>query len=512
MDQAANNKRIAKNTLLLYGRMLITMLVSLYTSRVVLNTLGVVDYGIYNAVGGFVAMFTMISGSFSSSFSRYITFALGQNDHDRLAVVFNTSMKTQYALAFIILLLGELGGIWFLNEKMSVPAERMYAANWVLQLSLLSFVVNMTSTPYSADVISHEKMDAYAYISIADAILKLIVVFLLILSSVDKLVSYSFLLLIESIVIREAYHIYCYKHFEECRIKTMFDKVLFKEMLGFSGWNFFGVSTNVLRDQGVNMIINVFCGPAVNAARGIACQVNAAVSAFAVNFTTALNPQIIKSYANGEREYMFKLIFKGARFSCYLLLFLSLPILLETPYILRLWLKIVPDHSVLFTRLMLIAAICDSLANPLIIAAQANGKLRTYALVVGVISIFNFPCSYVAMRLGWMPESTVVISIFFILVCLFVRIYLLKGMVGLPLLTFCRKVLLNILVVAVLASVVPYYVSASLPVNFTSFVIVCFVCVLSSSLVMYYVGCSGSERKAIRKMLNNFVENKLKRF
>ena len=198
MDQAANNKRIAKNTLLLYGRMLITMLVSLYTSRVVLNTLGVVDYGIYNAVGGFVAMFTMISGSFSSSFSRYITFALGQNDHDRLAVVFNTSMKTQYALAFIILLLGELGGIWFLNEKMSVPAERMYAANWVLQLSLLSFVVNMTSTPYSADVISHEKMDAYAYISIADAILKLIVVFLLILSSVDKLVSYSFLLLIES--------------------------------------------------------------------------------------------------------------------------------------------------------------------------------------------------------------------------------------------------------------------------------------------------------------------------
>lgn len=288
----------------------------------------------------------------------------------------------------------------------------------------------------------------------------------------------------------------------------MFDKVLFKEMLGFSGWNFFGVSTNVLRDQGVNMIINVFCGPAVNAARGIACQVNAAVSAFAVNFTTALNPQIIKSYANGEREYMFKLIFKGARFSCYLLLFLSLPILLETPYILRLWLKIVPDHSVLFTRLMLIAAICDSLANPLIIAAQANGKLRTYALVVGIISIFNFPCSYVAMRLGWIPESTVVISIFFIVVCLLARVYLLKGMVGLRPLEFCRKVLLNVLAVAVLSSILPYYLSNRMNEGFLSFVLVCFACVLCSAIIIFFVGCSKSERASIRDIVINKIIRK----
>lgn len=508
MDQTQNNKRIAKNTLLLYGRMLITMLVALYTSRGVLNTLGVVDYGIYNAVGGFVAMFTMISGSFSSSFSRYLTYSLGQNDLDRLSEVFNTSMKTQYALAFIILLVGEIGGIWFLNEKMSVPEDRMYAANWVFQLSLAAFVVNMTSTPYSADVISHEKMDAYAYISIADALLKLAVVFLLFISSADKLISYSFLLLIESIIIRETYHFYCIKHFAECRLTKKFDGSLFKEMLGFAGWNFFGVSTNVLRDQGVNMIINVFCGPAVNAARGVACQVNAAVSAFAVNFTTALNPQIIKSYANGDREYMFKLIFKGARFSCYLLLFLSLPILLETPAILKLWLKILPDHSVLFTRLMLIAAICDSLANPLIIAAQANGRLRTYALVVGIISVFNFPCSYVAMRLGWIPESTVYISIFFIIVCLLARIYLLNGMIGLPPFKFCRKVILNVFIVALLSYIFPYLLSNQLNEGFMSFVIICLSSFVSSAFVMFYIGCSKSERALILSVVRKFMCNK----
>lgn len=373
-----NNKRIAKNTLLLYFRMLFMMAVSLFTSRVVLNTLGVEDYGIYNVVGGIVAMFGFINGSMSSATQRYITFALGKGDKNRLQTVFSTTLQIHTLIAGVIVLLGETIGLWFLYNKMQIPADRMDAAFWVLQCSIIAAVVMIISVPYNADIVAHEKMSAFAYISILEVVLKLAIVYMLLVFSFDKLVLYAFLLLAIQILIRFCYSYYCNKHFEETKYKHVWDKALFKEMTGFAGWSMFGNLAAVLFGQGLNMLLNVFFGPVVNAARGIAVQVQNAVQQFVLNFQMALNPQITKTYAQGEMQEMHKLMYRSARFSFFLLFFLSLPVLFETKFILTVWLKIVPDNTVVFLRIMLCTSLIYTLSNPLIIANQATGKVRKY--------------------------------------------------------------------------------------------------------------------------------------
>ena len=328
-DASSNNKRIAKNTLLLYVRTLFIMLVTLYTSRVVLNTLGVTDYGIYNVVGGVVMMFSVISGSLSSSISRFITYELGHGDFDRLKRIFSTSINIQIGISLVILVLAELFGVWFLNTKMNIPAERLSAANWVLQCSLLSFIINLISVPYNACIIAHERMSAFAYISILEAVLKLAVVYMLLVSPYDKLVTYAILLVIVALLIRLTYGQYCRRHFEESRYQFVYDKPLVKEMTSFAGWSFFGNSAYMLNVQGVDMLINIFFGVTLNAARGVATQVQNAVMQFVNNFAVAVNPQITKSYAAGEREYMNKLVCRGARFSYFLLLIFVVPLVCE---------------------------------------------------------------------------------------------------------------------------------------------------------------------------------------
>ena len=312
-----NNKRIAKNTLLLYVRMLFMMGISLYTSRVVLNTLGIEDYGIYNVVGGVVAMFGFINGSMSSATQRYITFALGKGDKQRLQTVFSTTLQIHTLIALIIILLGETIGLWFLYNKMQIPADRMDAAFWVLQCSIISTVVMIVSVPYNADIIAHEKMSAFAYISILEVVLKLMIVYMLVIFSFDKLILYSFLILSIQVLIRFCYSIYCNRHFEETKYKNVWDKSLFKEMTGFAGWSMFGNLAGVLFNQGLNMLLNVFFGPVVNAARGVAVQVQNAVQQFVGNFQMALNPQITKTYAQGDLESMHKLMYRSAKFSFF---------------------------------------------------------------------------------------------------------------------------------------------------------------------------------------------------
>ena len=311
----SNNKRIAKNTLLLYLRMLFLMAVSLYTSRVVLSALGVEDFGIYNVVGGVVTMFSMLSGSLSAAISRFITFELGKGNLPKLKRIFSSSVTIQIILSAIIILLIETVGVWFLNAKMVIPEVRVEAANWVLQFSAITFVINLISIPYNAAIIAHERMSAFAYISILEALGKLVIAYLITVSPIDRLVFYAILMCAVALMVRLTYGRYCKKHFEECTYHFVFDFALLKRMSGFAGWNFIGASSAVLRDQGGNLVINLFCGPAVNAARGIAFQVNAAINGFVVNFMTALNPQITKQYAMGNRDYMMNLIFKGARFS-----------------------------------------------------------------------------------------------------------------------------------------------------------------------------------------------------
>ena len=388
---SGNNKRIAKNTLLLYFRMIFMMAVSLYTSRVVLNTLGVEDFGIYNVIGGVVAMFSVISGGLSAAISRYITFELGQGNTAKLKSVFSSSVTIQIGLALLIFVLAEIGGVWFLNEKMNLPESRIGAANWVLQCSILTFMVNLISVPYNAAIIAHERMQAFAYISIIEVVLKLLIVYILVIFSFDKLKLYGILLLAVACVIRIAYGIYCKRNFKECTYHFTFNKALLKEMMGFAGWNFIGAFAGVLRDQGVNIVINLFCGPVINAARAIAFQVNVAVNGFATNFMTAINPQITKSYASGDYLYMLTLVQSGARFSFYLLLLLSLPIIIETNTILTLWLKNVPEYTVIFVRLVLVFAMCEVLSGTQITALQATGNIRNYQIVVGSLQLLNLP-------------------------------------------------------------------------------------------------------------------------
>lgn len=495
----SNNKRIAKNTLLLYLRMLLIMITSLYTSRVVLNALGVEDFGIYNVVGGVISMFSIISGSLSSAISRFITYELGTGIKENLNKIFSTAVSCQLYLALIIIFLAEIVGVWFLNTKMNIPAERITAANWVLQLSVLTFVINLISVPYNASIIAHEKMSAFAYISILEVIGKLAIAFFIIFSPIDKLIFYAILMCAVALIIRFVYGNYCKRHFEECTYHFIFDKKLLKRMLSFAGWNFIGTSSAILRDQGGNILINLFCGPIVNAARGIAFQVNGAVLGFVANFMTALNPQITKSYAIGDRGYMITLIFQGARLSFYMLLFLSLPVFINTHYLLALWLKIVPDYTVSFVQLILIFALSESLSTPLVTAMFATGNIRNYQLVVGGLQMLNLPISYILLNMGLYPEVVFIVAIVISQLCLAARLLMLRKMIEISIREYLQCVYLNTLKVMLLSAIIPILISKCMNESILNFILLCFIAVTSTGLVVYFIGCNKKERKFILK-------------
>lgn len=507
-DTSANNKRIAKNTLLLYFRMLFLMAVSLYTSRVVLNALGVEDFGIYNVVGGVVAMFSMLSGSLSSAITRFITYELGTGNRENLKKIFSSAVTIQAGLAVLFILIAEAAGVWFLNVKMNIPDARMAAANWVFQLSVLTFAVNLISVPYNASIIAHERMSAFAYISILEATGKLGIAFLIVISPIDKLVFYAVLMCMVALVVRVAYGAYCKRHFEECTYRFIFDRDLLKRMFGFAGWNFIGAASAVLRDQGGNIVINLFCGPAVNAARGIAFQVNTAVHGFVTNFMTALNPQITKSYAASDRDYMMTLIYQGARLSFYMLLLLSLPVLVNTHYILGLWLKTVPGHTVLFVQLVLLFGMSESISNPLITAMLATGRIRNYQLVVGGLQMMNLPVSYVLLRTGMFPEVVIVVAIIISQCCLAARLLMLRGIIGLSVRKYLKKVYANVLVVTAVSAIIPFLLAFELEESFLNFLLLSLVALICTWITIYYVGCSKTERQFILNKLYT-LRNKL---
>lgn len=499
-SHAENTKRIAKNTLMLYVRMLFGMLVSLYTSRVVLNTLGVEDYGIYNVVGGFVAMFSLVSSSLSASVSRFLTFELGRGDMERLKETFSTSLMIHLVLAGIVFILAESIGIWFLNTQMTIPSERLYAANWVFQASILSFMFSLSSVPYNASITSHERMSAFAYIGILDVVLRLLIVLFIAYAPFhfDRLIVYSLLLVLVGISLQCIYLWYCRKNFEECRFKLHFNKGRWKEMSAFAGWNFIGCTAGLLKDQGVNILLNLFLGPVVNAARGIAVSVNAAVGSFAGNFMAAINPQITKSYASDDWEYMFSLVERGSRFSFYIMLILALPVLFETEFILTLWLKQYPEHAVCFVRLILILSLCDVLSNTLIVLQNATGRIRNYQLAVGGMLMMNFPFSYACLRIGFVPESTLLVGIGVSVCCLLLRLAFLRKMVGLSMLSFLKGVCLNVISVAVVAVIIPAFLTSVLTCEgWKHFLLMTSVSLLCGILSVYIIGCSKNERAFI---------------
>lgn len=496
-NMSSNSRRIAKNTLLLYFRMLLLMLISLYTSRVVLKALGVEDYGIYNVVGGVVTMFTMLSGSLNSAISRFITFELGIGNIENLKRIFSSSVTIQVGLALIIVVIAETLGLWFLNEKMIIPENRMTAANWCFQFSIITFSINLISVPYNASIIAHERMSAFAYISIFEAAGKLLIAWFIELNPVDRLIFFAGMICVLSLIIRTIYGWYCKHHFEECTYSFIYDKDLLKRMFSFSGWNFIGASSLVLRNQGSDILLNLFFGPTINAARGLAFKIDVVITQFVNNFMTAINPQITKSYANGDKDYMFVLIFKGARFSYYILLLLALPVILNTHFILAVWLSVVPEHTELFVQLILVLALCESISGPLITAMLATGKIKKYQIVVGGFQMMNLPVAYACLHLGAFPESILLIAIIISQFCLAIRLIMLKQMIRLKVLQYLRNVYLNVIIVTILASIIPYFLSLLLSECMVHFLLITFVTVSCVLFVEYSFGLSKNEREYV---------------
>ncbi|MCD8297758.1 MAG: lipopolysaccharide biosynthesis protein [Prevotella sp.] len=509
-DISANNKRIAKNTLMLYFRLLFLMVVTLYTSRVILSTLGVEDFGIYNVVGGVVAMFGFLNTSMATSTQRYLNFELGRNNFSQLQKVFCTSLSIHTLISIIIFILAETIGLWFLYNKMTIPETRMDAALWVYQFAILSTIVLVMSVPYNAAIIAHERMSAFAYISILEVTLRLLIVFVLQLGSYDRLKLYAILMFLVQLCIRFVYGSYCTRHFKETRFRWKWDKSLFKEMLSFAGWNLWGNCAWIAYTQGINILLNVFFGPIVNAARGVAVQVQNAITQFYANFQMAINPQITKSYATNDYAYMHSLIFRSSKFTFFLMLLLCLPVILETEMILRIWLKTVPDYTVVFLRLMLCITIIDAIVNPIMISAQATGKVRFYQSVVGGILLSIVPIAYIVLKLGGRPMSVFIVHLCICIVAFIVRLLIVRPMINLSLTQYFRKVIIRCIKVTILAVMLPVLLYIIMPNTIMSFLCVCVVCVFSVSVISYMIGLDNSERIVIRAKIVSVV-SKIKR-
>lgn len=506
INTSVNNKRIAKNTLLLYFRTLLIMAITLYTSRVILNALGVEDYGIYNVVGGVVAMFSLISGSLSNAISRFITFELGRGDTKKLSTIFSTSVNIQIGISLLVIILGILIGGWFLNSRMNIPAERMVAANWVLCCSLLMFCINLISLPYNACIIAHERMAAFAYVSILDASLRLLICYLITISPFDKLISYAVLLVFVALIIRMVYGIYCNKHFEECRYRLVYDRSLLKQMGSFAGWQFLTNSCWMFNTQGVNILINIFFGVTLNAARGIATQVDSAIQQFVNNFMTALNPQITKNYASGHIKEMFMLVCRGSKFSFFLLLLFAIPVIFEAEYVLKLWLKTVPDHAVIFLRLTIIGSMVNMLGGTGLTACMATGKIKRYSIWISSVGVLVFPFTWIAFKCGLPVESTYIIFIGVYIGVNVVRLYIMKGLLHFPPALFIREVIFKICIVTPLALLMPSVPVCFMDESFGRLVITTLISLVSSCLVIYTVGLSRSERKTIIGKVMKFMQ------
>lgn len=484
------------------------MLISLYTSRVVLQHLGVEDYGIYSVVGGLVSMLSLISSALSTSVSRFITFELGRGDREKLRKIFSTSVVIQLGIALAVLVVAELVAMWFLRTQMQIPAGRETAAEWVLHCSIAIFCINLLSVPYNACIIAHERMGAFAYISILDAVLKLGISFCLAVSPMDRLIFYSVLMAISALTIRLIYGWYSYRNFPETRGRIIFDKAVLKDMLGFSGWSFFTNSTHILNSQGVNMLINVFFGVTVNAARGIANQVEGAVMSFVSNFTTALNPQITKCYAAGEKETMHALVCRGSKFSYFLIFLMALPLICEAPSVLRIWLTAVPDHAVVFVQLSLVMGMIDCLGQPGFTACMAAGRLRKYALIITPIGFLEFPLTWILFVLHAPVVSTYYLYIAVKATVIVARMFLLRDMTGLPVRRYIRKTVIPVVKTTVVAVLPSIGVTVLLPEGILRLLLSVAVGVLSVAVSSLFVGMTAAERNSIISKITAYWNSK----
>ena len=505
----SSKSTIAKNTTLLYGRTILIMLVSLYTSRVILQALGVEDYGVYTAIGGVVSILTVVIGPIDNAICRFLTYELGRKDKKMLRRYFSTGLSIMLVFSLIAIVILETIGMWFLNYKMVIDESRMTAANWVLHLSIASFVVNMISSPYRAAIIAHERMSLFAYMGIFDAALKLAIAFALKFSLFDKLILYAVLLLAVSILVRFIYTVICDKEFEECRSpKIGIDRELFGSLFSFASWNIFGSTATVCRGQGINILFNLFGGPIVNAGYGIANQVNVAVGGFVNNFTTALNPSIIKSYASEQKDYMMSLVYQGAKYAYFLVLLFALPLILETDYVTLLWLGQIPDYSVPFIQLMLLHTLIESLSKTIMAGTHASGNIKKFQFVVGCFQIMILPVAYVLLKNGFSPISALFSTVIIDVIAFFSRMLLARGIFALSIKAFFIKVIIPVIITTAIAASMPLILKLSLHDGGIRFLLVCLMSVLTTALSVLCVGCTATERTAVISKVKDLVNHR----
>lgn len=496
-NMSQDNNRIAKNTLLLYFRMLLMMVLSLFTSRITLDALGIVDYGIYNVVGGVVSMFTIVTGAITVSISRYITMEIGLNNKEQQVKVFSTSVIILLVLSGILVFIAETAGIWFLNHKLVIPDERLYAAHWVLQCSIVTFVLGLLSVPYNAVIVAHERMSAFAYISILDVVFKLLLVYLLYIAEVDKLILFAVFLALWSVVMRIIYGVYCNRNFEETHFKMVYDRKLLKSMSGFIGWAFWGNGVVVLKDQGTNILLNMFCGPVVNAARGIAMQVNSAVYGFVSNFLMAVNPQITKCYAQRDYSRMHLLIIKSTKLSFFIMMLLLLPICVNIDYILKLWLVEVPAHAANFIVLILLYSMIDCYTQPMITGVLAEGNIKRYEIILTVLYSLNFMVAYILLKIGLSPEYVFGLNILFKSFVAIALTWQASWTFGFPLKEFLRQCIVPTLFCFTGTAVILMFLPVHEADNIVSFIIKSLAVFLVSILIVYVFGITKSESKYV---------------
>ncbi len=501
---ATDNKRIFKNTLFLYFRMFLVMGISILTAGVTLRVLGEVDYGLYAVLGGIVAMFSFLNGSISGAASRHITYALGKGDYVAVNRIFNVSLVVFICLSLVIVLLSETIGVWFFYNKMTIPHERLKAAFWVFQLSIINVPLMLSQIPYNAILIAHENMKIYAYVSIVDAVARLAIIGLLIVSPFDKLVSISFLGFVWSLLTLTFYRVYCMRKYSETTLRFCKDRKLYKGMITYAGSDLIGNLSVLAQGQGFNLLLNVFFGPAVNAARGIAYGLQGMTTQFSNNFMTAVSPQIIKSFAKGDIDEMWQLVKRSSCFSFYLVLMLALPACLEGDYVLTLWLGRYPDHTLNFFYLVMAVCLLQTLKTPIVKVVHANGKLLMANLIVGTILCLAFPVGYMFLRFGMPPESVFWATIGSMLIGNICDMFICRHYVPFRILEFVRTVYGRSLMVMLLSPVVPYLlVVSNFKPSFGRMIFTGFTSVLSVGIAALSLGMTRHDRSRIFEIVQN---------
>jgi len=491
----SDNKRIAKNTMFLYFRMFLIMGVTLYTSRIVLKTLGVEDYGLYNVVGGIVTMFSFINGSLGAATSRYITFELGKRNFVRLNLIFNVAFVVHVLIALIIILLAETVGLWFFYEKMVIPDSRMTAAFWVYQISILTSFFSMTQVPYNAVIIARENMKVYAYVGIVEVLAKLLIVYLIQVSPIDKLVFYAFLLFLLQIGTLFYYRFYCIRKYQECHLTWCSDKTLFRSIFTYGASDMIGAVSVMAQGQGLNLLLNVYFGPAVNAARAIAYQVQGAVTQFSNNFMTAVRPQIIKSYAEGNLKDMWRLVIQSSCFSFYLMWLICLPLMLEADTVLKLWLGEYPDHSVSFLILILILCLIQTMKTPRVTIFHALAKVFYSNITVGIVLCLAFPLAYLFLEVGGSPESVFWAANISMAASELVSVFVLRHFLDYSIVRYLCAVHGRCMVVAFASLIIPYLIyDRIMETGFMRLIVTCMITTISVVLASLYIGMDKSMR------------------